>query len=241
MSKLLLALQFYQADRAQAMQVAKLIADLEPQHNPAVDFLFVSRFDCTHDMRAIDYVSSKFKVFHHINRNRRGVGWPSGPNDLWFGTFDHICSYSEAKIMPEYDAILTFEADACPLVPYWHKALMTSWQNVNKKRPVKVHGAMLKAPGVHINGNCLFSGDQPFLNLISRKIGGCSPISGWDFFLAKQFAQAGWQDCPQMKSYWQRPTMGTDEIDALIDSGVAFLHGVKNYDVIDHVRRRFVH
>jgi len=241
MSKLLLALQYWQGDRAQAMEVARLIADLEPRHNPDVDFLFVSRFDCQHDLKTIDYVSSKFKMWHYINRHRRGVGWPSGCNDLWFGTMDHICSYTEAKIMPEYDAVLTFEADASPLGPYWHKTLLDSWRKVNRKRPVKVHGAMQQYPGVHINGNCLFSGDLPFLNLVSRKIGGCPPIYGWDFFLTKQFSREGWENCPQMVSYWQQATMKPADVDALIDQGVVFLHGIKDNSVLNRIRERFVH
>jgi hypothetical protein len=241
MSKLLLALQYWRGDRDLSMQVAKLIADLEPRHNPDVDFLFVSRFDCEHDLKAIEQVSSKFKVWHHINRHRRGMGWPAGCNDLWFGTMDHICSLTEAKIMPEYKAILTFEGDCAPMGPYWHKTLMASWEKVNKLRPVKVHGALVKWPGVHINGNCMFSGDLPFVHHISRKIGGCPPIYGWDFFLTKEFSRAGWADCPHIKSYWQRNTMDPEEVDNLVDTEVALLHGVKDDSVIKRIRERFVH
>lgn len=223
------------------MQVAKLIADLEPRHNPDVDFLFVSRFDCDHDLKAIEQISSKFKVWHYVNKYRRGMGWPAGCNDLWFGTMDHIYSFTEAKIMPEYKAILTFEGDSCPLAPYWHKTLLKSWDDVNRKRPVKVHGAMVKHPAPHINGNCLFSGDLPFLHLISRKIGGCPPIYGWDFFLTKEFSREGWQDCPHVKSFWQEPTMTPERVDELIDSGVVFLHGVKDDSVLRRVRERFIH
>lgn len=223
------------------MRLAQLIADLEPKHNPDVDMIFVSRFDCDHSLKAIESVSAKFKVHTHINRGRRGVGWPAGCNDLWFGTMDRIYGLVEARQMPEYDAILTLEADSCPLGPYWHKSLMAEWHKAQQKRPTKMLGAMVQHPKPHVNGNALFSGDQAFLYEVSRKIGGCPPIFGWDFFLTEQFSRLGWGNTDLIKSYWQCATMPTDQIDGLIDSGVAFLHGVKDDSVLNHVRKRFVH
>lgn len=238
--KILLALQYWEGDRAQAMEVARLIADLEPKHNPDVDFLFVSRFDCLHDMKSIDYVSSKFKVFHYINRGRRGTGWPAGCNDLWFGTMDRIYGLTEAKQMPEYDFVLTFEADCCPLTPHWFRALYKSWTAANAKKPVNMFGALVDHPAPHVNGNAMFSGSLPYLYEISRKIGGCSPVHGWDFYLTKDFSRLGWGNCPHIKSYWQRATMEPEEVEQLINSEVTFLHGVKDKSVTDYIRKRFV-
>jgi len=241
MSKLLLALQYWAGDKALAMDVARLIADMEPTRNEDVDFLFVSRFDCEHDHKTIDYVASKFKVFHYVNKHRRGTGWPAGCNDLWFGTMDFIYSWAEAKRMPEYDAILTFEADSSPLFPGWHRTLMKSWAEQQKKRPTKVFGAMVDAPKTHVNGNALFSGDLGFLYEVSRKIGGCPPIYGWDFYLTREFSRLGWGNCPLMQSYWQEKTMENNRVAQLIEQGVAFLHGVKDRSVLEYVRHRFVH
>jgi len=241
MSKLLIAIQYWEGDKAQAMRVAQLMADLEPRHNSDVDFLFSARFDCAHDMKAVEKVSAKFKVWTYVNKHRRGVGWPSGCNDLWFGTLDHIYDFGSAKFMPTYDAILTCEADSSPLGPHWHRTLMNSWRTVNETKIVKVHGAMVRYPAPHINGNALFSGDLGFLHRISRQIGGCSPIHGWDFILCPQFKQAGWANCPHIRSEWQCKTMAPEQIDGYIDAGVSFLHGVKDDSVLEHVRRRFVH
>jgi len=234
--KLLLALQFYGGDKEMAMRLARLIADLEPRHSEFADFLFVSRFDCEQDLKTVEYVSQKFNTHTYINRHRRGTGWPHGPNDLWFGTMDHIYDFSQAKRFPPYKAVLTFEADACPLVPNWHRELSRAWD----EKPVKVLGSLLQYPGWHINGNALFSADLKFLYWVSRQIGGCSPISGWDFKLAKEFKQAGWADCPKMNSHWQTKTMSEERIEELRNSGVVFLHGVKDNSVIAHMRKRFV-
>lgn len=242
MSKLLLAIQYWSGDRAQAMRLARLVADLEPRHNSEVDVLFVSRFDCEHDMKTVEYVSTKFKVHHYINRHRRGTGWPAGCNDLWFGTMDHIYSFTEAKRLPQYEAILCMEADSSPLVPDWHRRLIAAWRkaNDNPNKPVKVFGALVPYPKPHINGNGMFSGDLGFLHLVSRKIGGCPPMYGWDFHLTKDFSRAGWANCPLINSFWQEKTISDERLNALIDAEVCFLHGIKDDSVLDYVRNRFV-
>jgi hypothetical protein len=239
-TKILLALQFWKGDRDQAMRVARLIADLEPRHSEFADFLFVSRFDCEQDISTIEYVSTKFNTHTYVNRHRRGTGWPHGCNDLWFGTMDHVYSFSEAKRFPPYKAVLTFEADACPLVPNWHRELSRLWDQHATPKGVKMFGAKVEYPLPHINGNAMFSGDLKFLYWISRLIGGCDPTKGWDFILAKDFKREGWADCPMMKSHWQKKTMPDEEIEALRSAGIVFLHGVKDDSVISHMRKKFV-
>lgn len=240
MNKLLLALQYWEGDKAQAMRLARLITDLEPRHCESADFLFVSRFDCTHDEETIRYVSSRFNVHTYINRNRRGTGWPSGCNDLWFGTIDHIYSFSEAKRLPPYKAVLTFEADACPLVPNWIRELSNAWDAQQARTITKIYGPRCEYPLPHINGNALFGGDLLTLHKISRQIGGCPPDKGWDFWLAKQFKQMGWADAPMMKSQWQCKDMSEEDIEAHRAAGVVFLHGVKSEAVINSTRKKFV-
>jgi len=239
-TKILLALQFWKGDRDQAMRVARLIADLEPRHSDFADFLFVSRFDCEQDLSTVEYVSTKFNTHTFVNRHRRGTGWPHGCNDLWFGTMDHVYSFSEAKRFPPYKAVLTFEADACPLVPNWHRELSRSWDQQAVPKNAKMFGAKVEYPLPHINGNAMFSGDLKFLYWVSRQIGGCDPTKGWDFWLAKEFKRVGWADCPLMKSLWQTKTMSPEAILHLRESGCVFLHGIKDTSVQEEVRKRFV-
>ncbi len=236
-NKILLALQFWEGDKAQAMRVARVIADLEPYFCTKADFLFMARFDCSQDLETIKEVSKKFQVLHRVNR-RRGEMWPHGCNELWFGVMDYVYSYShpEAKKIPSYKAILTFESDSCPLIPHWIERLSESWDRAN----VKVHGPMQIYPRQHINGNSLFSGDMKFLHWISREVGGCAPSGGWDYILAPEFSRRGWSDCPLMKSWWQCPTLPEETYQDLIQKGVVFLHGVKDNSVVNLVRKRFL-
>ncbi len=234
-NKILLALQFFDGDREQAMKVARLIADLEPRHSEYADFLFTSRFDSSHDLDTIKYVSSKFNVHTYVNR-QRGKLWPMGCNSLAFGTLDWVFSYGEADRIPPYKAVLLFEADACPLAPNWISELSQFWDKANKK----VVGPLLQHPGEHINGNCLLSGSKEFLKWIARDVGGCTPHAGWDYVMASEFKKRGWADCPRMKSWWQTPSLSYEQFEELSRQGVVFFHGCKNDSLIEHVRKRFI-
>lgn len=234
-NKILLALQFFHGDKERAMQVARLISDLEPRHSEFADFLFVSRMDTTHDEETVKYVSRKFHVHTYVNRTH-GKEWPNGCNALWFGTMDWVYSYGIAKRIPPYKAVLTFEADASPLSSNWISALHEGWD----KAGAKVVGAMQTQPAQHVNGNALFSGDPAFLHWIARKVGGCKPSGGWDFVLANEFRKKGWADFFRMKSWWGYPTMTRETFDSLVAQDVVFFHGCKDDSVIKHVRDRFL-
>ena len=73
-NRILLALQFWEGDKKPAMEVARLIADLESKHSDIADILFVSRFDCQQDPKTVEYVSRKFNCYTHVNKHRQGVG-----------------------------------------------------------------------------------------------------------------------------------------------------------------------
>lgn len=234
--KILLALQFWDGDKAQAMKVARLIADLEIRHSDQADFLFVSRFDCGHDKSTLDHVSRKFNTYKCVNR-RRGREWPHGCNDLWFGTMDYMFAMNAAKRLPTYKAILTFESDATPLAPNWISELSRAW---DASQPTKVLGALQSSPGPHVNGNAMFSGDLKFLKYIARDVGGCSPQGGWDFMLAPMFKRLGWRDSGLFRSWWNYPNMSEETFNQLGREGVVFFHGVKNDSAMNHVRRRYL-
>lgn len=238
MKKILLALQFWEGDKKPAMEVARIIADLEPRHCELADFLFVSRFDCEQDMEVVKYVSRKFNTLHYINRWRRGKEWPHGCNELFFGTMDYFCALQESKPVPEYKAILTFEADSGPLHPHWIKSLSDGWDAAK----TKMYGPMIdeKGPHPHINGNCMVSGDLSYLRWISRDVGGCKPNVGWDWLLAPKFKNKGWANAPEMRSWWRFPTVSPEVFESLISEGVAFFHGCKDDSLIRNVRRRFL-
>lgn len=243
-TKILIALQMWEGDQAQALALARLIADLEPRHNDRADFLFSYRFDCPPDKKTEEYIATKFNVFSWVNRHRRGEGWPGGCNDLWFGTMDRVYDLCNAGQMPAYKAVLTCEADCAPLVPHWLNSLHTEWDKLSQKG-AKLAGHLLSYPPqpkvrLHCNGNALFSGDLNYLHRIARKIGGCPTSAGWDFFLAPQLKELGWADCPAIRSHWNAQTALPPFLERVTNEGCVFLHGVKDHSVLNYVRERYL-
>jgi hypothetical protein len=244
MNKILLAIQFWANDKADAMRMARFVADLEPEHSKLADFLFCARFDCTNDPATVAYVSSKFNTFTYVNKNRRAEGWPFGCNELFFGMVDHVFTQIEAKKMPQYKAVLAFEADGNPMCADWISQLHANWDKFHAKGAHMVGALIPPGPketdGKHINGNCLVDAGQEYLHWIARKIGGCRPTAGWDWVLAPTFKAAGWANCPGMRSFWRSPPMPRQVFDRLRKEGVFFVHGIKDSSIIDHVRKDMV-
>lgn len=229
-SKILIVLQFWEGDKAQAMQLARFLADLEPRHCDLADFLFAARFDCKHDQATVDYVSRKFNVRTFTSR-RRGVGWPNGCNELWFSVMEWAYSMIDAKKIPHYKAIFTIEADCCPIQSDWLRKISVLWDKANESRPVFVAGALVD-PGPHINGNALFTTRPKELQWITKRIGGVAPGVGWDFVLARQFRNRGWANITQMKSLWHTPTFTQDQYEDMLKNDWIWIHGIKDLSLI---------
>lgn len=238
-NKILLVLQFWKGDQAQAMALAKFIADLQPSKCAIADFLFVSRFDCPHDMGVINYVSKKFNVYHYVSK-RRGTGWPLGCNDLWFGSMEWVQSMMADKKVPAYKAVFTFESDGVPLAPDWIQQFAADWDVEAKKHETFIFGAFLKAPGDHINGNCLVSGHPAFLHWLVRKKGGSPPRAGWDYALYADFKKWGARNYPKLKSYWNTKSFSEDGFRTELKNGTVWLHGVKDNSLLTMARKKFL-
>lgn len=239
--KILIALQFWQGDKEQAMQLARLLADLEPKHCDRADLLLVSRFDCVVDQATVKHVARKFNTFSYISK-RRGTGWPHGCNELFFGMLEWFYHKKEAGQIPNYKAVFAIEADGIPITPNWIARLNEEWDEINRNAKVYVAGAWLNdgPHGVgHINGNALFSGDTKFMTWLVRRVGGCNSDVGWDWIYAKDFKNWGWQPIPQIKSVWRTPITETI-FKGEIEQGTVWYHGVKNQDGIKLCRKHFL-
>jgi len=229
--KILIAIQFWEHDRKQALALARLMADIQPGMCAEADFLFVNRFDCPPvDVATIKHVSRKFRV-HNYRSPRRGTGWPNGCNELWFGTIEWFYHMAGAKKIPGYKAILTFEADCAPLHKDWVKILSKGWDRLQEKSKIYMAGKIVTGDGIHehVNGNCLVSGRPEFLKWLVRDVGSAPANVGWDYCMSEQFKQWGWANLPGMECRWGTRTMTGDQLQAEVNRGVVFLHGVKDY------------
>lgn len=229
-NKILLALQYWAGDKAQALQLARLIADIEPTMCPHADFLFVSRFDCEHDTNTVNYVARKFKTFTYTSR-RRGTGWPSGCNSLFFGMLDWFFHKKVARQILPYKAVFAFEADGVPLTMNWIQQLSQRWDEINARKPVVMAGAWLENGPIpdcgHINGNAMITGDLKFLKFLVTRIQDVGANIGWDYCLAPMFRDWGWSDMPQIRSAW-RTTPTENFFRNYIHEGTVWYHGSKD-------------
>jgi hypothetical protein len=237
-NKILLALQFWKGDQAQAMRLARFIADLSPEFCEQADFLFSARFDCPQDPETVKYVSRKFNVWTYQCR-RRGVGWPQGCNELWFGTMSWIQGSIEALKLPHYRAVLTFESDCVPMQRNWITQLRGDWDKAQAKKPAYVMGAMLRSPGEHINGNAMFSTELNFLRWLAKDVVSASSFVGWDYCLAQEFKKWGWAESKGMHSYWNSKTLPPDAIANLWRENLFFMHGIKDDSLLNSAKEKF--
>lgn len=221
MSKLLLMLQFWEGDKAAALDLARLIADIEPKHSDQADIILCARRDATHDPTVVDYLSRKFNVYTHT-ATRGGKGWPQGPNTLFFDSMRHVIR-SVGKTMPPYRAILAMESDDVPLSRDWIRVLLDEMDKLQSN----VVGAFQNTPVPHCNGNCLFNGDPEFLAWLSPNLS-CNVNRGWDAELFPKFAAKGFSDTLRIRSYWNIQSLDDAQFKRLVDQGTVLLHGIKS-------------
>ena len=183
MSRLVLALQFYAADRDRAMRLAKLIADIEPKPREDVEVVFVARYDCDHDKETISYVSQKFPV-HWITTHTKWTGWPGGCTAVALDTLEWVAANRKDAV-----GVLMIEPDCVPMGADWLNQLLDEWNDA-RMLDKWIMGAWRDSGGPygHLNGNCVLL--PAFANLVrARDIIG--PDLAWDAAVA-----------PYIKDHW---------------------------------------
>lgn len=230
---------FWDGDKPQAMKLARLLADIQPGHSNEADFLFVCRFDSSHDDAVVRHVTRRFNTYTHRSK-RRGVGWPVGCNSLFFGSLEWVYHMMAGGKVPCYRNVLILGADSVPLTVDWLKNMRAYWDELQKHTEVFVAGAMGEAGGrMHINGDCMMlSGRLDFLKWLAVTIGDITVPAGWDWVLNDEFKRWGWADFPFVKSLWRKATFTRQEWDYAKNLGWEFVHGVKDDTLLDLAREQ---
>jgi hypothetical protein len=216
------------------MKMAQLLADLEPAHSTEADILFVSRFDCKHDLEAEKKVSRKFNVFSYTSK-RRGTGWPMGCNSLFFGAMEWCYHKINAGQVPHYRQILLLAGDGCPLRKDW----LSFFRSENDKG-VFISGALIPDEvHPHINGDTvLISSKLEDLKWIALTVGDVSVTAGWDWILSADFERRGWKNLPYVRSVWnKRSPFTSDDWKEATDAGIVWFHGQKGFSLLDMCRK----
>lgn len=121
---MVIALQFWQGDRARAFEVAKLCADIEPRLRDDILFAFCARYDHPLDLETrdvMDYVGRSFPCAF-IRSKREAVGHPDGSFGLWAGIAEE-CYRRWLKKWAMCENVFFCEPDGVPLRWDWIDAL----------------------------------------------------------------------------------------------------------------------
>lgn len=236
--KIVLALQFWEGDRARAMHLARFIADLCPEPNPAIEFAFVARFDCAHDPETVQYVRKKFRT-HELTGRRTSTGWPAGCNDLALDLLQQSARLVHTGIWKNVSALYLIESDVMPLCRDWIEKLSVEWEQARAEGKLLL-GAWCPFHGGsfgHINGNAIFHPE------VTKKIFGidrANPKKGWDADLAELFAPH-WKKSRQMSNnYDYRSAIPEEVLFACVDgvTSPVVAHGTKDFSAELLVRDR---
>ena len=229
--KLILALQFHEADKPQAMRLARLIADIEPERREDVLFVFVARWDCAMDPNVGAYVCQKFNTDYAISISRL-AGWPDGPNGMALTTLRYAARRCETSPLfaPNNDwlGLLMIEPDCVPVHRDWLNILIAEWTR-QRAAGKWLMGAWRNSGGPygHINGNCVTRPD--FATLVDLSV---PQGLAWDCAIAPQ-VKDHWEDTPLIANYFQ--SMNATE--KVLDDGAVLVHGFKDDSMYELARR----
>lgn len=145
--RLAIALQFWDGDKAQALRLARFLADLEPGRREDVCLVFARRFDVEMSSEleeAMLYCGLKFAVTS-IASGREATGHPDGCFGLWAGTAERLVA--ERSDRWPFDNVFFVEADGVPMRWDWIEHLK------------RVHAEHL-ATGYRITGPRMYRGER---------------------------------------------------------------------------------
>lgn len=225
LKKGIIAVQYWAGDRSKAMRLARLIADNEPTRRDDVDFVFIARADCDHDVATIEYVSRKFNV-RKLKCLMRATGHPWGCWVLWFSLMEWFWVSLVQNRIPKYDWIFPFEADCVPITKNW----INECHDEFKRNGQNILGSETFHWQQHVNGNLMASGNPDFLEWVAKGItvNGVPRQEPWDIYLFPKFTQWGVAFSEKIINRCGQRSISRQEFDWLRNHGWAFVHGVKD-------------
>lgn len=228
--KILITLQMWSGDWAQACRLANFLAELEPKHSNLADFLLVHRFDCAAPSDVVPTLSRKFNTFVYRTPHC-DTGWPLGCNAVTYHAIEWVRCMKEGKKVPDYKAIFLCESDGGPVSADWIEKMHAAWDQANANGAIFQAGPYIPPPIEHINGNCLINAALPALKWFCKCEWQNKP-GGWDWVGYESFKKVGAVDIPGMKSLYGKLWFSEDEWKKLVSDGVIWCHGDKSNDLI---------
>lgn len=230
--KFLIAIQFYEADRDAAEDLALLISDLERTRNHDADILLVNRADARPLGAATKAkLAMKFdKVMEHRCRRTDARGYPYGPNQMWS---DLLMLMIQPPYRDDYFAFVNLETDCVPTRPGWITELIGAWTLAQSEQKHAV-GFMHDNPVPHLNGVAIWSPN--ILRIVGgNQLTGSSPSVAFDIWHSKRIAPHA-TTTPLIHFSYRKPTITAAEL----FGAAALYHGVKDGSARAAVRARHI-
>lgn len=238
---MILALRFSAESQAQAMKLARLLADLEPKPRQDVLLAFTHKTMDVLDLRLFDdtflYCSRKFQVTRAaVGTDSRG--WPWGPNDMWIRTVDYFAT--EFKRGLKYTSIFVIDGnDSAPLHPKWIDLVKNEHaRTLALERRVTGAANRLDTRGEHVNANMVvefsFWNDHPELVMPVPEKGRRSKAH--DVYYGKTFLKNA-STSSIVCNEWRSRGITREIMDERATRS-AWLHGYKDENLCDVARQR---
>lgn len=117
--KLLVCLQTWSGDLAQADALARLLVDVTlhanaGQKSPHADFLLCVRWDTDLPMDLVRYCAKAFTNVRTLRCRNRISGWPAGPNNMAIEVYRYFVGKQESGVW-NYSGLMLTEPDSIPL------------------------------------------------------------------------------------------------------------------------------
>lgn len=232
-------LQFHTADRSRAMEVARLIADIEPRYCPSIELIFAYRFDCEPPDNATLYRCVQKMAVSQFKTKTKWYGWPAGPNGMAVDCMMEAKRCSDAGIWAANDLVLLLEPDVCPLSLTWIDDLLAEWHKARAEHAILM-GSWRNSGGAHghINGNC---GIIPNFANVIRVDMLVNQDTAWDCVIAP-YVKDRWYITGLIKNVFQTEHIMPSEIEKpeVGDRAPVLIHGIKSSDALDYAKHKLL-
>lgn len=232
MTPMLICIPFWNGDKAQAMDLCKLLAGLQSHHvGPTAHIMLVARQDCTHDTNMIKIVMAKFNTFTFVTTSPLR-GWPNGPNGMFGSTMVHVANNGKNK----YECVYWMEPDAIPLCPNWFMDLLQAWRTRHANALIIGCRSDCNGDGSgdHITGCALY---HPNIARLMPKLTSCTG-QAWDYrFRADIVARGGHTHL--IENWYRANNANPDVVERASTHGVRIVHGFKDRSLVEAVAKKF--
>jgi hypothetical protein len=231
MTPMVVCIPFWEADKAQALDLVKILTGLQDHHvGSVVHLLLVARQDCKHDTEMIKLAMTKFSVFTFISPSPLR-GWPNGPNAMFGRTISHIANNGKNK----YEVIYWMEPDAIPLCPNWFMDLLSEWRKRHPKCLVIGSRGDCNGDGSgdHISGCALY---HPNIAKLMPELTGCTG-QAWDYKHRAKIVAVG-QHTNMIENFYHARN-APENIADRSELGVRVIHGHKDRSVVISVAKKY--